>query len=129
MSSLTKEFDRPPQEGWREATPLRRSADHAILADLIAVLEASPGGLRRWSVMRAMRARSAARRRETPPKFEDDVERVFRRHCAGDSVRAGMAADPANELFYRPDDRAGEVWALNAARGKAPPDGDGTETG
>lgn len=79
--------------------------------------------------MRAMRARAAARSREIPPKFEDDVERVFRRHCAGDSVRAGMTAEPTSELFYRPNDRAGEVWALNAAQAKAWLDGgDGPET-
>jgi len=86
------------------------------LAELIDVLRANPGGLRRWSVMRAMRSRAAAEGREITPKFEDDVERVFRRHCAGDSMRAGTAPDPENELFYRPKDKAGEVWALNSAR-------------
>ena len=124
MSSLSKEVDRHPDGGWRDATPQRRTADHAVLADLIAVLRANPTGLRRWSVMRAMRARSKLRNREIMPKFEDDVERVFRRHCSGDSVRAATAADSATELFYRPDERAGEVWALNTERAKAWLEGD-----
>lgn len=103
----------------RHTATHRRDADQSAIADLIAVLGAAPGGLRRWSVMRAMRARSEKRSREISPKFEDDVERIFRRYCAGDSVRAGTMADPASELFYRPDDRAGEVWALNTARANA----------
>jgi hypothetical protein len=83
------------------------------LAELIDVLRANPSGLRRWSVMRAMRSRAEKAGREITPKFEDDVERVFRRHCAGDSMRAGTAAGSENELFHRPKDKAGEVWALN----------------
>jgi len=91
-------------------------ANDSCLSELIDILRANPAGLRRWSVMRAMRSRATAAGREITPKFEDDVERVFRRHCAGDSMRAGTAPDPANELFYRPKDKAGEVWALNTAR-------------
>lgn len=69
--------------------------------------------------MRAMRARAAKSGREDTPKFEDDVERVFRRYCAGDISRAGTANSPASELFYRPGDRPGEVWAVNVARAEA----------
>ncbi|MGH6871354.1 MAG: hypothetical protein ACREHE_07600 [Rhizomicrobium sp.] len=84
-----------------------RPASEAALLDLIAVLRANPRGLRRWSVMRAMRARAT---REITPKFEDDVERTFRRHCEGDCVRGSAPTGPA--LFHRPKDTAGEVWAL-----------------
>ena len=92
--------------------------DAVCLADLIAVLQAHPRGLRRWSVMRAMRLRAEKAHREVTPKFEDDVERVFRRFCEGDTVRAGMA-DASEELFFRPKETAGEVWALHAERAKA----------
>jgi hypothetical protein len=63
-------------------------------------------GLRRSSVMRAIRQDRGSR--EIPQKFEDEVERVFRSHCAGpgDKFRSG------NLLFFRPPERAGEVWAL-----------------
>ena len=94
----------------------RMSADQSYLADLIAVLQPHPGGLRRWSVMRAMRVRATKAGREVTPKFEDEVERVFRRHCAGDAARIGIPDNPASELFYRPDDKPGEVWAVHAAR-------------
>jgi hypothetical protein len=95
----------------------REQSDRALLLDLLALLEANPTGLRRWSVMRAMRARRAAAGHEIAPKFEDDVERVFREHC--DTGLATLAiASPAreNRIFYRPKDRAGEVWAVKSER-------------
>ncbi|HYM30974.1 MAG TPA: hypothetical protein VEU47_06735, partial [Candidatus Cybelea sp.] len=116
---LSETFGGAREPRRQEVTPQRKRADEFCLADLISVLRASPGGLRRWSVMRAMRTLAEKANREVTPKFEGDVERVFRRHCAGDTARGGMAADPASELFYRPKDKAGEVWALNAARAEA----------
>jgi hypothetical protein len=101
-----------------ELSPMRKRVDQSCLADLIAVLEANPRGLRRWSVMRAMRARAEKANREISPKFEDDVERVFRRFCEGDAVRAGMT-DTSEELFFRPQETAGEVWAVHAERARA----------
>jgi hypothetical protein len=111
------------RETFDDAFAPRRGAqakpvDPACLADLIAVLESHPRGLRRWSVMRAMRARAEKAHREVTPKFEDDVERVFRRHCEGDAVRAG-STNTAEELFFRPKETAGEVWAVHLARAKA----------
>lgn len=87
-----------------------------ILSELIAVLKPHARGLRRWSVMKAMRDNRKRKSREIPHKFEDDVERIFRRFCA-DSGTAG-AFTPANENapFYRPLETAGEVWAMHPER-------------
>jgi hypothetical protein len=95
----------------------RKPVDRTCLADLIAVLQTNPAGLRRWSVMRAMRSRAERAGRDVSPKFEDDVERVFRRYCAGDSVRA--TAGETLELFRRPKETAGEIWALIPEAAKA----------
>jgi len=100
---------------WRERP---KPVDQSCLADLIAVLEPHPRGLRRWSVMRAMRQRMEKAHREITPKFEDDVERVFRRFCEGDTVRAGMT-DVSEEFFFRPKETAGEVWAVRMERARA----------
>jgi hypothetical protein len=95
-----------------------KPGDQACVEDLIAVLEQHPRGLRRWSVMRAMRQRSEKAHREVTPKFEDDVERVFRRFCEGDNARAGRT-DTTDELFFRPKETTGEVWALHVERARA----------
>ena len=105
------------------ADPPRRQVNSSCLDDLIAVLMATPGGLRRWSVMRAMRQRTEKANREVSPKFEDDVERVFRMHCERDGAMNGHgnpAGPKAGEaLFYCPKERAGEVWAVYADRARA----------
>ena len=83
-----------------------------IVDELIAVLAAHPGGLRRWSVMRTIRKNREAQSRDIPLKLEADVERAFRQFCAdaADASMRTVAADQA--LFYRPAEKAGEVWAL-----------------
>jgi len=86
----------------------------AILDELVEVLSAHPRGLRRWSVMRAIRASRSKRGREIPHKFEDEVERSFRRHCV-DGAESG-SVPPGEALFYRPKETAGEVWAVCPAR-------------
>jgi hypothetical protein len=93
------------------------------LHNLIRVLLPYPGGLRRWSVMRAVRQLIDADGREVPSRFEDKLERIFRSHCGEYSECAepdsGIQRDRAARLFYRPKDRAGEVWAVNAGKARA----------
>jgi hypothetical protein len=79
-----------------------------IVEELVAALAPHPGGLRRWSVMRAIRKGREAVAREIPLKLEADVERAFRQFCRNDGMRASGTA-----LFCRPAEKAGEVWALD----------------
>jgi hypothetical protein len=80
-----------------------------IVEELVAALTPHPKGLRRWSVMRAIRKSREAVSREIPLKLEAEVERTFRRFCRNDDMRASSRA-----LFCRPAEKAGEVWALDA---------------
>jgi hypothetical protein len=86
----------------------RRASRPTIVEELVAALTPHPGGLRRWSVMRAIRTNREAMAREIPLKLEADVERAFRQFCRGDGIRASGTA-----LFCRPAEKAGEVWALD----------------
>lgn len=83
------------------------------LIELAKVLAANPSGLRRWSVMRAIRSGRERAGREVPQKLEDDVERMFRRHCA--DIK-GSTVSPEEALFYKPKEKAGEVWAAYPER-------------
>jgi hypothetical protein len=87
----------------------RRNLCPTIVEELVAALAPHPKGLRRWSVMRAIRNNREAQAREIPLKLEADVERAFRRFCRDDDMRASGKA-----LFCRPAEKAGEVWALDA---------------
>jgi hypothetical protein len=91
------------------------------LADLIQVLLANPGGLRRWSIMRAIRLRREKRDGAISLKLEDEIERVFRKFCAGEPPPKGVKTrcTPENALFHRPKEKAGEVWAVNPQRARA----------
>jgi MoaA/NifB/PqqE/SkfB family radical SAM enzyme len=90
--------------------------DRAILSELIKVLSPHPSGLRRWSVMRAIRKEREAASRDIPQKFEDEIERTFRRYRAESENAKTRNCAPENELFYRPKDKAGEVWAVIPGR-------------
>ena len=96
----------------------RRAPPPTIVEELVQALAPHPGGLRRWSVMRAIRKSREAVAREIPLKLESDVERAFRQFCRGDDMQAS-----ATVLFCRPAEKAGEVWALDAGypgAGKTP---------
>ena len=91
--------------------PQDRSAPRpTIVEELVAALAPHPKGLRRWSVMRAIRKGREAVSREIPLKLESDVERTFRQFCRDDGTRTSGTA-----LFCRPAEKAGEVWALDAS--------------
>ena len=85
----------------------RRASCPTIVEELVAVLAPHPGGLRRWSVMRAIRKNRLSQARGIPLKLEADVERAFRHFCRGDDISVSGTA-----LFCRPTEKAGEVWAL-----------------
>jgi hypothetical protein len=94
-------------------------ADQIVVEELLKALEKFPGGLRRWSVMRAIRTERERVSLDISQKFEDEIERVFRRFCAdyGDSKSRTCTASDA--LFFRPREKAGEVWAVYPDRVKA----------
>lgn len=92
----------------------RARLQEGLLRDLIAVLDVYPGGLRRWSTMRQMRLRAARAGREVSIKFEDEVERVFRAHCSCEPRTTSKT-----RMFFKPSEKAGEVWAVDRAHALA----------
>jgi hypothetical protein len=99
------------------APVLRRPrTEPSILSELVDVLAPHPGGLRRWSVMRAIRESRNRASRAMSLKFEDEVERVFRGSC---SNCGDIKLNPETALFYKPEGKAGEVWAVHAERATA----------
>ena len=82
-----------------------------ILDELRTVLAAHPGGLRRWSVMRAIRKERERTGQHMPQNLEVEVERTFRRFCADADKKHGVRAS-SDALFFRPSEKAGEVWAI-----------------
>jgi len=95
--------------------------ERANVLDLIRVLLPYPEGLRRWSIMRAIRSRREKERGEISLKFEDEIERAFRRFCAGETQPKGVntRCTAENALFHRPKEKAGEVWAVHRHRARA----------
>jgi hypothetical protein len=101
---------------------LRSDSEESYRLDLVRVLLAHPGGLRRWSVMRAMRTRRESLGEEVSFKLEEKIERIFRQSCTDDSYAGSgrkTSAPKDDALFYRPKDRAGEVWAADTGRARA----------
>ena len=105
-------IEEPARNAVRNRT--RARFDRSLLNDLIAVLQENKAGLRRWSVMRAMRTRRARTGHEITPKFEDQVEYLFREYCITDPPR-----ENETRPFFRPKDKAGEVWAVDDQRLRA----------
>jgi hypothetical protein len=91
--------------------------DSFVLDELVKVLSPHPGGLRRFSVMRAIRALRDRSSRPISLKFEAEIERAFRSACANWS--GGKPPENSDALFYRPEGKAGEVWAVYADRAEA----------
>jgi hypothetical protein len=91
----------------------------AIVSELAQLLLANPAGLRRWTVMRGMRKAWENAAREVSQKFEDEVERNFRCFSEDDERAKSAGLQPEDALFYRPRDKAGEVWAAHADRAHA----------
>ncbi len=115
-ATASAELSRPREAG---SALMKQRAEERYAADLIEVLRAHRHGLRRWSVMRALRAKREADGLDIPQKFEDDVERVFRRMCANAAPVENDCRGADEALFYRPEERAGEVWAVNTERADA----------
>ncbi|MBA2588258.1 MAG: hypothetical protein H0U98_06485 [Alphaproteobacteria bacterium] len=92
----------------------QRAPRPTIVEELVAALAPHPAGLRRWSVMRAIRKGREAVSRDIPLKLESDVERAFRQFCRPDGMHVSGAT-----LFYRPAEKAGEVWALDTCHAGA----------
>jgi len=86
--------------------------ERAYMRDLIEVLLPFPGGLRRWSIMRAIRSRRKRGGEQISLKLEDEVERVFRKFCTGERLPKGNGCSSKDAVFYRPKEKAGEVWAV-----------------
>ena len=113
--------ERHPQDDIRpgsDTDPQRTRSDQAILGELVKVLTPHPGGLRRWSVMRAIRKDRERADRDIPQKFEDEIERTFRRYCADADNSKTRSCAPEHAVFYKPKDKAGEVWAIISDRSK-----------
>lgn len=100
-----------------QSEPQRPHAELAVLKELIEVLVLHPDGLRRWSVMRTIRNKRIRASQSISLKFETEIERVFRNSCRGWGDLKGL--DSESIPFYRPEGKAGEVWAMYTRHAKA----------
>jgi len=121
LRDKTQDASEGPLVALSASTPRCTESERAYLHDLIVILLPHSGGLRRWSIMRAIRSRREKGDRELPLKLEDEIERVFRKFCAGDPLTKGVKRGymRENALFFRPKQKAGEVWAVDTHRARA----------
>ena len=110
---MSSEAYRDVSQQDEEIVRRRCQGDDVLVVELIKVLRPHPAGLRRWSVMRDIRKARERLSRDIPQKLEADIERAFRRLCTDD---AGSRDDA---IFYRPREKAGEVWASFPERAEA----------
>jgi hypothetical protein len=106
------QFENLLQEREADCASERSRSDIPYLVDLIRVLHTQPAGLRRWSVMRAIRKNREMSNRPIPQKFEDEVERAFRKFCVDADPARNGGRPPETALFFKPKEKAGEVWAI-----------------
>ncbi len=117
MSSLGNSEDLSRVRHTGGARP--RRSDPSCVAELIDVLSQYPGGLRRWSVMRAIRRARENAQRDVPLKLEDEIERAFRKFCADGEFAKAPDDVATSVLFFRLREKAGEVWAVIPDHAKA----------
>ena len=78
----------------------RHAPRPTIVEELVAALAPHPGGLRRWSVMRAIRKNREAVAREIPLKLESDIERTFRQFCRVLAVQRNLQVRSKVQVSY-----------------------------
>jgi hypothetical protein len=105
--------------GTHVALEKRASPEQLYLLDLIRVLRPHPAGLRRWSIMRAIRKNRETAGLPISQKMEDAVERVFRNHCADSENFKKREGAPDKALFHWPQGKLGGVWAVYPDRAEA----------
>lgn len=66
--------------------------------------------------MRAMRKVWKDTQQEISLKFEDEIERHFRHFSQDDDAAKSSERTLEEGLFFRPRDKAGEVWAAHPDR-------------
>ena len=113
------QFENLLQEREADCASERSRSDIPYVVDLIRVLHTQPAGLRRWSVMRAIRKNREVSNRPIPQKFEDEVERAFRKFCADADPARNGGRPQETALFFKPKEKAGEVWAILADNAEA----------
>jgi hypothetical protein len=97
----------------------RLCVDDSYVVDLIRVLLSHPDGLRRWSVMRAIRKNRENARLPIPDKIEDDVQRMFLQHCAQSDPFKKRNRPPETALFHWPQGKLAGLWAVFPDRAEA----------
>jgi hypothetical protein len=113
------QFENLLQEREADCASERSRSDIPYVVDLIRVLHTQPAGLRRWSVMRAIRKNREISNRPIPQKFEDEVERAFRKFCVDADPARNGGRPQETALFFKPKEKAGEVWAILAENAEA----------
>src|ERR1700733_1376240 len=111
------QFENLLQEREADCASERSRSDIPYVVDLIRVLHTQPAGLRRWSVMRAIRKNREISNRPIPQKFED--EGAFRKFCADADPARNGGRPQETALFFKPKEKAGEVWAILADNAEA----------